>query len=82
MKGSEILSLGFIFIVIGVVLIFVGTLTSSLKAKDTEIRGGGVILIGPFPIIFGSDPQAAKGVIILAILLIFVAFLFFTQLGK
>ncbi len=82
MKGYDLLTLGFIFIVIGIILLFVGTLTSTLKAKDAEVRGGGVVLIGPFPIIFGTDTQAVKGVIILAILLMLVAFLFLTRLGR
>ncbi len=82
MKGYDLLTLGFVLIVAGIILVFVGTLASTLKAKDTDVRGGGVVLIGPFPIIFGTDTQAVKVVVILAIVLMVVAFLFLTRLGR
>lgn len=78
----DIFAAGFLLIFIGMLLLIVGALAAGLKGKDAEVRGGGVLLIGPFPIIFGSDPQAAKTVIILAILLILVAFLFFPRLWR
>lgn len=37
--------------------------------KYTEIKGGGVIMIGPIPIIFGSDYKYAVFAVILAITL-------------
>ena len=40
-----------------------------------------MVLIGPFPIIFGIDTQAVKVVVILAIVLMVVALLFLTRLG-
>ncbi|MDP6612566.1 MAG: DUF131 domain-containing protein [Candidatus Hydrothermarchaeota archaeon] len=79
MKGYDIFTIGVVLIFLGVLLVIMGAFTSGFKAKDAEVRGGGVVLIGPFPIILGSDPQAAKTVIILAIILIIVAFLFFTR---
>lgn len=43
-----------------------------------SIRGGGVVLIGPIPIIFGSDTKTALVLVVLAIVLIIaVAFLFY-----
>jgi len=39
------------------------------------VRGGGIVMIGPFPIIFGTDTASVKIVIILAIVLILLAFL-------
>jgi uncharacterized protein (TIGR00304 family) len=82
MKGYDLLTLGFVLIVVGIILVFVGVLASTLQAKDTEVRGGGVILIGPFPIIFGTDTQAVKVVVVLAIILMALAFLFLTRLGR
>lgn len=82
MKGYDILTVGFLLIFLGILLVILGAFVTGVKGKDAEVRGGGVVLIGPFPIIFGSDPQAAKTVILLAILLILVAFFFFTRLGR
>ena len=43
-----------------------------------SIKGGGVVLIGPIPIIFGSDKKTAIVLAVLAIVLIIaVAFLFY-----
>ena len=43
--------------------------------RKTEVKGGGVILIGPIPIVFGSDARWAAVAIVLAIALIVVSFL-------
>jgi len=40
---------------------------------ETTVRGGGVIMIGPIPIIFGTDVGALKVVMILALLLMIAA---------
>jgi uncharacterized protein (TIGR00304 family) len=42
-----------------------------------RVRGGGVIMIGPIPIIFGSDKDSAKTLVILAIILMLISLLFF-----
>ncbi|AKB77079.1 hypothetical protein MSHOH_0596 [Methanosarcina horonobensis HB-1 = JCM 15518] len=46
------------------------------KAKS-KIRGGGVIMLGPIPIIFGSDKESANTAIILAIILMILSLLIF-----
>lgn len=40
------------------------------------MKGGGVVMIGPVPIIFGSDAKWASAAIGLAIVLILLYFLF------
>ena len=48
--------MGFVVVILGILLIFIGTaLQSSSSDSKTEIHTGGVILIGPIPIIFGND---------------------------
>ncbi|UCF09289.1 MAG: DUF131 domain-containing protein [Thermoplasmata archaeon] len=43
-----------------------------------SVKGGGVVLIGPIPIIFGSDARMTAVLVVLAIVLIIVvAFLFY-----
>ncbi|MGB9928426.1 MAG: TIGR00304 family membrane protein [Methanosarcina sp.] len=46
------------------------------KKVESRVRGGGVIMIGPIPIIFGTDRGSAKTAIILAIVLMILSFLF------
>lgn len=43
---------------------------------ESKIKGGGVIMIGPIPIIFGSDKESAKMAVILAIILMLLSLLF------
>jgi uncharacterized protein (TIGR00304 family) len=42
----------------------------------TRAKGGGVVLIGPFPIVFGNDPGALKWLVGLTILLMLLMFAF------
>ncbi|MGB9940765.1 TIGR00304 family membrane protein [Methanosarcina sp.] len=44
------------------------------EAKS-EIKAGGVIMLGPIPIIFGSDKESAKTAAILAIILMLLSLL-------
>ena len=61
--------------IIGVGLIFAGVLTiivavillAVLSLKRGKIRGGGVIMIGPVPIIFGTDRDSLKTVLLLSL---------------
>lgn len=47
------------------------------NSSSPKVRGGGVIMLGPIPIVFGSDGESAKSAIILSIILTVLAFLLF-----
>jgi len=70
-NASTLYSLGFALVFIGTVVAIVAALLLSLpKAKGKgETRGGGAIIIGPVPIIFGTDEKSVKTVLILALVL-------------
>jgi len=75
---------------LGIVLIFAGMLAilvaifflflSNVKGEG-KVKGGGAIIIGPFPIIFGTDKESVKTVLLLSltltILLILVMVMFY-----
>lgn len=67
----------------GVVLVLVGigvvafAVLSGAKRGQTEVRGGGVVMVGPIPIIFGSDTRWASVAIVLAIVLILLTLVFY-----
>jgi len=42
---------------------------------ESKVKGGGVIMLGPIPIIFGSDNESAKTAAILAIILMILSLL-------
>jgi len=48
-----------------------------VEKPETGVRGAGVIMIGPVPIIFGSDITALKLVMILAVVLMVIAVILF-----
>jgi len=60
----------------GVLLILVGfgvmviSVLSQARREGSQVKGGGVVMIGPVPIIFGSDMKWASVAIVLAIILI------------
>ena len=88
--GSGIYAfLGFIFVFIAILLFMFG-FTSTVESNDfqadydeyqpsrkTSIKGGGVVLIGPIPIVFGSNWKIAVVLMILAICIIIIGFFVF-----
>lgn len=62
--GSTFIFVGVIIIVIAIVLMFF----SNSKGKG-KVRGGGAIIIGPVPIVFGTDKKSLKTVLLLGIAL-------------
>lgn len=84
MNGSTLVNIGFFVIVSGILLIFLGSIIQSTSSDNnndntskTEIKTGGVILIGPIPIIFGNDRGMVITGVILGIILMLVAYFLF-----
>jgi uncharacterized protein (TIGR00304 family) len=69
-------SLGIGLVVVGIIVIFVAIILGSVRRGGAEgkakVRGAGVILIGPIPLIFGTDKKSVKEVLVLALALIIV----------
>lgn len=64
-------------VVIGLAMVVLAAISTSRRGgqeegKRTEVRGGGVIMIGPIPIIFGTDAKWTTVAIALAIILVVV----------
>ncbi len=75
---NSIILIGFAVIIIGFLLIFIGTaLQSSSGSSKTEINTGGVILIGPIPIIFGNDRGLIVFAVIFAVILMVISYFLF-----
>ncbi len=71
------LVIGFTLIIIGMLVIFIGTIYSSSQQTSTQkSEVGGVIMIGPIPIIFGNSWKAITLAIVLAIVLMILAIAF------
>jgi uncharacterized protein (TIGR00304 family) len=65
-------SIGLTLIVVGFALVFIATLLLAFKGSSGKgkVKAGGVVIIGPFPIIFGTDKQTVKALLILSIILV------------
>jgi uncharacterized protein (TIGR00304 family) len=69
MTLETLYSLGTTLALTGMLIMIVATvlLLLSKKGNTGKVRGGGVILIGPIPIIFGTDKQSLKTILLLSI---------------
>jgi len=50
---------------------------TSFQGRNNEVRGGGIIMLGPIPVIIGSDAKSTRTLVILAIFLGVLYFLIF-----
>jgi uncharacterized protein (TIGR00304 family) len=69
---------GIILIMLGLFSIVFWMISRSIRENPGEktkenIKSGGVVMIGPVPVIFGSDKKSALIVILLAIVLMILA---------
>ncbi len=64
-SGILLIFAGFLIAFVAVVLLFF--MTASGKGK---IRGGGAVIIGPFPIVFGTDKESMRTLLLLVIALV------------
>ncbi len=66
-------ALGLALVVVGIIVIVAAIILASMGgAKKSKVHGAGVIMIGPFPIIFGTDKKSVKAVLALALVLTIV----------
>lgn len=81
------ISIGIILIMLGFFLIAFGMMRSVESAaledrittdreKKERVKGGGVILIGPVPVVFGTDKRYALLLMLLAIVFMLLAIIF------
>ena len=62
--GMILIFTGFLITLLAVVLMFF----MNIRGKG-KVRGGGAVIIGPFPIIFGTDKESVRTLLLLSIIL-------------
>jgi uncharacterized protein (TIGR00304 family) len=71
-------ALGALLIVVGVLVVVLAFILSSRGNHDkAQVKGAGVVLIGPIPIIFGTDKKSAATVVALAITLMVIVIVYY-----
>jgi uncharacterized protein (TIGR00304 family) len=74
-------SIGVALVLIGFAVAFIAViwliLSGARSGKDRgRVRGGGVVIIGPVPIIFGTDKESVKIILLLSIALVVLLLVF------
>ena len=68
--GAALIIAGIIIIIAAIIAVSV---RSSAKSKEGNVKAASVIMIGPIPIIFGTDKKSVKAVLALALALVIAA---------
>ncbi|MFH0904927.1 MAG: TIGR00304 family protein [Methanobacteriota archaeon] len=83
MPETLLIMLGIILIMLGLFLLVFWVITRSVQEgaginnkENANVKASGVIMIGPVPIVFGSDKRSALIAIILAIVLMLLVIIF------
>lgn len=68
MDSTVFYAIGIILVAFGVIVIVATVILASMGGtKKGKVHGAGVIMIGPIPIIFGTDKKSVKSVLALAL---------------
>ncbi|MCE4618648.1 MAG: DUF131 domain-containing protein [Desulfurococcales archaeon] len=75
-QGQYLVLMGIVLLFLGLLLIFIGSFIG-FREGSGKVEGGGVILIGPIPIIFGTSSKAAVLAAALAVVIMILAIIFY-----
>ena len=70
---TTLILLGMALILIGFFVIFAGVLLAASKAEKGRAEAGGALIVGPFPIVFGTSTKALVLTVVAAIALLAIA---------
>ena len=69
-EAGILLAAGIALIFVGIIITIVAVLLLSIRsAGKGKVEGGGAVIIGPIPIIFGTDKKSLKTVVLLSLAL-------------
>jgi len=73
MADQLLWDIGVTLILLGFAISFIAALLmvlSGVRGGKGRVKGGGAIIVGPIPIIFGTDKESLKIILVLSIILI------------
>ena len=79
MADQLLWNVGVALILLGFALAFIAMIWLVLfgaKSGKTRVKGGGAVIIGPIPIVFGTDKESMKIILVLSIVLVVLLLIF------
>jgi uncharacterized protein (TIGR00304 family) len=68
--SATLYALGIALIFVGVIIIIIAVVLLSVSSGERgKVKGGGAIIVGPIPIVFGTDKKSLKTVLVLSLAL-------------
>ncbi|MGQ9551676.1 MAG: TIGR00304 family membrane protein [Candidatus Bathycorpusculaceae bacterium] len=68
--AETLYALGASLVFVGIAILILALLLLTISSvKEGRARGGGAIIIGPLPIIFGTDRKSLRTVLLLSLIL-------------
>jgi len=73
MNAEELFNLGLILVFAGIAVIMIALAILSIRtSQNGKVKSGGAIIIGFIPIVFGTDKETVKKLLVLSIVLVVV----------
>ena len=66
----DLVHIGFLLIFVGIILIVASMIYEGFKRRNMKIEGGGVVFIGPIPIVFGTNEKMVYVSITIALMIL------------
>jgi len=66
----DLVYIGFLLIFVGMLLIIASIIYEGVKRRDVKVEGGGVVFIGPIPIVFGTNEKMVYISIAIALMIL------------
>ncbi len=81
---NKVLTLGLLLVFLGMIIIVTGTLLLALKVSKGEARveGGGIVFIGPIPIVWGTSKNITQVMLILALAVSILLLILYVFMGR
>jgi len=79
-KSEDFLRVGVTVVFVGFVILFLGVFLTMLQHPENS-QMGGLIMLGPIPIAFGSSPEITTNMMVLG-LLVMIMYLFLWKMKR
>ncbi len=81
---NKVLTLGLLLVFLGMIVIVMGTLLLVFKASKGEahVEGGGIVFIGPIPIVWGTSKNITQAMLILALAVSILLLILYVFMGR